>query len=259
MFDIFHTVFKYREKESPDALGYYPVRTHTDAMPERRYLWTSRALVILSCFSICANIMLASTLYLLIPQRSVMPKLFQINKYFSVLEQVQPAELNYPVSDLIVEQHIRDYIMLRYVITADYDEIRERWMQGSKIYWYSSPEVYRNFTENDVEYSIMQFRQKSLRRAVEIDWVKPLSRRVWQVQFTTTDYSPQFQKPLVNIWRATLRIAFVNMTFKKKDDAIINPFGFMVWNYSLAYHGTPETSGSYLETAKEMSEGMLYR
>ena len=254
MFDIFNTVFKYKEKESPDVLGYYPVRVHVNAMPERRYLWTSRVLVILSCFSICLNMMLASTLYLLIPQRTVMPKLFQINKYFNVLEQVQPAEIDFPVTDLIIEQHIRQYITLRYTITSDYDELRERWAPGSKIYWYSSPDVFKNFAENDAEYSIMQFRQKSMVRRVEIDWVRPLARKVWQAQYRTIDTAPSFVKPVVNIWRSTLRVAFVKMDFKKKDDAIINPFGFMVWNYSLAFRGTPETSAHYLETQKQITE-----
>lgn len=95
-----------------------------------RYLWTSRVLVILSCLSISFNMMLAATIYLLLPQRTVYPRLFQINKYFSMLEQVQPAEINYPVSDLITEEHITEYIMLRYIVTSDYDELITRWAKG---------------------------------------------------------------------------------------------------------------------------------
>ena len=127
MFEIFNTIFKYKEKQSPDQLGLYPERVHVEAMPERRYLWTSRVLVILSCLSISFNMMLAATIYLLLPQRTVYPRLFQINKYFSMLEQVQPAEINYPVSDLITEEHITEYIMLRYIVTSDYDELITRW------------------------------------------------------------------------------------------------------------------------------------
>ena len=164
MLEIFNTVFKYKEKQSPDQLGFYPERVHVNAMPERRYLWTSRVLVILACLSICLNMMLAATIYLLLPQRTVQPKLFQINKYFSMLEQVQPAEINFPVSDLITEQHITEYILLRYLVSSDYDELVTRWGPGSTIYWYSSPAVFREFSENDVAYSIMQFRQKSLQR-----------------------------------------------------------------------------------------------
>ena len=66
MFEIFNTIFKYKEKQSPDQLGLYPERVHVEAMPERRYLWTSRVLVILSCLSISFNMMLAATIYLLL-------------------------------------------------------------------------------------------------------------------------------------------------------------------------------------------------
>ena len=134
MFEIFNTIFKYKEKQSPDQLGLYPERVHVEAMPERRYLWTSRVLVILSCLSISFNMMLAATIYLLLPQRTVYPRLFQINKYFSMLEQVQPAEINYPVSDLITEEHITEYIMLRYIVTSDYDELITRWAKGNTLY-----------------------------------------------------------------------------------------------------------------------------
>ncbi len=220
MLEIFNTVFKYKEKQSPDKLGFYPERVHVNAMPERRYLWTSRILVILACLSICFNMMLAATLYLLLPQRTVQPKLFQINKYFSMLEQVQPAEIIFPVSDLITEQHITEYIMLRYLISSDYDELVTRWGPGSTVYWYSSPAVFREFNENDVAFSIMQFRQNSLQRDVEIDWIKPAAMGLWQVQFRTLDFMPGYDKPTTNIWRATMRITYVRIPFAKREDAI---------------------------------------
>lgn len=254
MFDIFHTIFKYKEKESPDVLGLYPERVHVTAMPERRYLWTSRILVIIACMSICINIMLASTIYLLLPQRTVKPRLFQINKYFSMLELTQPAEINFPVSDLITEEHIVEYIMLRYLITSDYDELVSRWSRGSTIYWYSSAPVFQEFASNDVKYNIMQFRERSLMRDVEIDYIKPLSRGLWQVQFRMMDYIPEDENAKVTIWRANLRITYVKIPFAKRDDAINNPFGFLVTNFSLGYLGTPEGSNHYLKTAKQVTE-----
>ncbi len=243
MLEIFNTVFKYKEKQSPDKLGFYPERVHVNAMPERRYLWTSRILVILACLSICFNMMLAATLYLLLPQRTVQPKLFQINKYFSMLEQVQPAEIIFPVSDLITEQHITEYIMLRYLISSDYDELVTRWGPGSTVYWYSSPAVFREFNENDVAFSIMQFRQNSLQRDVEIDWIKPAAMGLWQVQFRTLDFMP----------------GYVRIPFAKREDAIANPFGFIVQNFSLAYHGSSESSAHYLEQVKQQTQDAYKR
>lgn len=259
MFDIFHTIFKYKEKQSPDTLGLYPERVHVESMPERRYLWTSRVLVILACLSISFNMMLASTIYVLLPQRTVKPRLFQINNYFSMLEQVQPGEINFPVSDLITEEHITEYIMLRYIVTADYDELVRRWAKGSTLYWYSARDVFDNFAKNDVAFNIMQFREKSLQRDVEIEWIKPLAKGLWQVQFRTLDYLPEYDYPVINIWRATMRITYVRIPFAKREDGILNPFGFLVNNYSLAYHGTPETSAHYLETAKKVTEELYNR
>lgn len=254
MLSIFQTVFKYREKESPDKLGYYPEKVHINAMPERRYLWTSRVLVIFACLSICVNMMLASTIYVLLPQRNVAPQLFQINKYFSQLEQVQPAEIDMPVGDLVAEEHINEYIMLRYLISSDYDELVERWSKGSTIYWYSTNTVYADFSKNDVQYNVMQFREKGLRRDVEIEWTRPLSQGLWLTQFKTIDYLPENEKPIVNIWRATLRIGFTTIPFRNREDAIANPFGFLVTSYSLAYHGSPVNSEHYLQAVKQSTK-----
>lgn len=259
MLEIFNTVFKYKEKQSPDQLGLYPERVHVNAMPERRYLWTSRILVIFACMSICLNMMLAATVYLLLPQRTVYPKLFQINKYFSMLEQVQPAEVDFPVSDLITEQHITEYIMMRYLVSPDYDELVTRWGPGSTVYWYSAPSVFNEFTENDVAYSIMQFRQKSLIRDVEIDWIRPAALGLWQVQFRTLDFMPGDEKPTTTIWRATMRITYIRIPFSKKEDAIFNPFGFIVRNFSLAYHGSSEASAHYLDQVKQQTQNAYKR
>lgn len=254
MFDMFHTIFKFREKESPDVLGMYPERAHIEAMPERRYLWSSRILVILAIMSMSITMILALTLYLMLPQKTVYPRLLQINKYFSELEQIQPAELNIGVTDLIAEQHITDYIILRNTISNDYDELISRWGRNEVVYWYSGPNVFNKFYENDVRFNVMQFRKNALQRFVKIEWVRPLTMGLWQAQFLTMDSTPNSDKVMTKIWRATLRIEYMTLPFRNKDDAMKNPFGFVVTNYSLGYDGTPETSPHYLERAKQLAE-----
>lgn len=253
MFDIFKTIFKYREKESPDKLGLYPESVHVDAMPERRYLWASRILVIISCLSISFNMMLASTIYLLMPQRTVYPRLLKINNYFSQLEQVQPIELNISASDLVAEQLIYEYIKLRHTISSDFDEMQKRWAPYEKLYWLSSNYVYKSFEDNEAGTNIEQFRVKSLRRDVEIEWVKILAPGLWQAQFLTKDYLGNDPKVHISIWRAVLRVGYTKIPFRNREDLSKNPFGFLVENYSLGYIGTPETSSHYLEAAKEAS------
>jgi len=251
MFDIFHTLFRYKEKETPDELGAFPVKIHVDAFPERRYLWTSRFLVILTGLSVCVNVILVLTIYLMIPSIKVTPQFFNINKYFSQIEQVQPHILRYPVADLVTEQYIKEYLYLRYTIGSDVETLVSSWAEGSPLYWYSTPDVYKEFRENEMAANIKLFRS-GFRRNVEVQWIKPISRGLWHTQFTTYEYTPG-QKPDVVYWRATIRVAYAQLNFPNKDDKIINPYGFVVQSYSLAYHGAEGDNESYIDRARRRS------
>lgn len=259
MFDIFKTIFKYKEKESPDKLGLYPERVHVDAMPERRYLWTSRVLVIIACFSICFNMMLASTLYVIIPQRGSYPKLFYIDRYFNQVERLQPAEVFYPTANLITEEHISNYIMLRYIITNDYDELARRWGEGQYIYWMSSTTVFKDFQDYDVRYNLEQFKSKNMMRDVEIDWIRPMSRGLWQAQIRTLDYLPKAQEPIVSVWRLTMRIQYFNFNNVTYEDSLKNPFGFLITTFSQSYLGNDVAADDYLSESKRITKELFFR
>ena len=62
----------------------------------------------------------------------------------------------------------------------------------------------------------MQFREKGLRRDVEIDWTRPLAQGLWMVQFRTLDYLPENDKPEVafagksNVGKSSLINALMN-------------------------------------------------
>lgn len=254
MFDIFQTIFKYREKASPDKLGAFPEKVHIEAMPERRYLWTSRVLVIFSCLSISLSMMIASAIYVLLPQRGAYPRLLQINRYFSQLEMTDLLEKIVPVQDLIAEQYIEEYINLRHVISNDYDELMVRWSPGSRLYWLSSRSVFQNFITNDVQNNILQFRMRNMVRLVEVEWVKPMTKGIWIAQFITMDYYPGRTTPIVNVWRAYLRVVFTDINFNNREQRKLNPFGFLVLNYSMSFVGTPDEPESYLNTAKDVRD-----
>lgn len=252
MLDLFNTVFKYKENKSPDKLGKYPEAIHTLAFPERRYLWSSRLLVIFSCISICINLMLVSGIYLMTPQHSSYPLLLHHDKNFSQLSVLEPHEKPVAAIDLLTESFIEDYIFLRHVITSDYDELISRWKSGSRLFWMSSQKVYSSFSANDIEKNIRDFQMTGVVRLVEIEWVRPTSRGFWQVQFITVDYYPKSKTPIINIWRAYIRAALAPIPYENKSLREKNPFGFLVTNYALSYVGTPDSATSYLNTAKEV-------
>ena len=253
MFDIFNTVFKYKEKSSPDKLGAYPERVHVKAMPERRYLWSSRVLVIMAVFSICFNMMLASTIYILLPQRSSAPRLLYVNQKFNQLDLLEPSEIEVPAINLITEEQIRNYIMYRYIITDRYDELVSRWATGSAVYWMSSSGVFSTFKDGEAKQGIILQRLKGLQRDVEIDWMTQIARGVWQTQFRTIDYYPESNEPDVTIWRATMRVAYANINYPDRNYAMRNPFSLVIQNYSLAYHGKTSVSDHYLSEVNRRS------
>ena len=145
MLELLNTLFRYREKKSPDKLGRFPERVDIAAMPERRYLWTSRLLVIFSAISICLTMMLASTIYVLLPQRGARPRLYNTNASFSKLERVKPAETTVPAMDLLTESYIEKYIKLRHEVPTSQFELLTRWALDSEFYQLSSSRVYGSF------------------------------------------------------------------------------------------------------------------
>jgi len=253
MIEIFHTLFKYKEKESPDQIEAFPEKVHVEAFPERRYLWTSRLLVMFSVISICFNIMLASTIYLLLLQISVYPNFFSLNDYFSQIEMVQKREIRFPVSDLITEKYINEYLNLRYTITDSVREMENRWRSGSAFYWYQMPSLYSDFLASDYSYAIAQARKKNMQRFVEVEWIRPLSRGLWQAQFKTYDIITGREKPEITYWRALMRIKYVNLQYRDRSKRIYNPYGFLVTSFSLSYHGREGELESYVETARKRS------
>jgi type IV secretory pathway component VirB8 len=238
MFDIFHTIFKYKEKTSPDKLGLYPERAHVDALPERKYLWTSRVLVILSCITMAFSIMLASSLYLLVVQKRVKPRLLYINYNTQSLSRLGKFETVTPVSNVVAQMLISEYIKVRNEIPDDPDLIEERWGAYKKLYWLSTTLTYQQFLAKEAQSNYYLLKMKNIRRDVDIKWIREETRGLWIAEFVTTDFAPR-KKPKPRIWRATMRVGFGPRPFRDKQDVMQNPFGFAVTMYSLSYVGIP--------------------
>ncbi len=235
MKDIFFAIFKYKEKASPDTLGYYPERVHTNAFPERRYLWSSRMMVVLTTISIAINIALASLMILLLPQRTVIPRLLNVDSDYYGLAQTEPSERKVFATDLLIEGDITEYLKLRYTITDNEELDLKRVDKRSKVFLFSTPSVYGEFTKLEQQYSNYQ-RRKGLTRTVKIEWVKPLAVNLWQAQFVTNDKYPEKEIDS-NRWRVLLRTGFQPLSGIHQDDVVKNPYGFVISAFYLSYVG----------------------
>lgn len=253
MFEWFSLLFRSKDKKSPDVLGKFPLDVHIDAYPERRYLWTSRIMVICGAFSLCITIMLAMTIYLLLPQKISKPTLYEAQEYNSSLRPVQKAEVRASPENLLTENAIRRYITLRHEIPYSYADLAYRWDTSSEFYQLSSLGAYQQFIYKMDYDQMAKLMAMGMARKVDVEWVRQLTDDLWAAQFSTTTTTKAHPKPAKAIWRAYLRVMYEDYN-DDTDKATYsqNPHGFKVRRYSVGYAGNGETSESYLQSAKEV-------
>lgn len=257
---ILANLFRCRDKKSPDKLGKYPQDFHVSSLPERRYLWTSRTFAIFAVVSFCLNIMLTLVLYVLLPQKSAGTSFFTANQNSYSLEKALPAYNNVYFRDLLTEKYIAEYIKMRHGIPISSADLFYRWDTNSLFYWYSGSRCYYGFVNKLDQNQLKSFIRMKMKRSVEIDQIKKLSGNLWLAQFRTITSTKNHPEPDVIIWRAYLRIAYLefdkyeNIENDDRDklNYTSNPFGFKVISYSLAYAGKPQQADDYLTTAKKV-------
>lgn len=255
MSDWFITIFKYKDKKSPDKLGKFPTDVHIPSFPERRYLWTSRVLVGIGVFSLCSTTMLASAIYVLLPQRRAVPQLYEHLEHSSSLSLVPQEEISISPETLVIENIIRRYIFLRHDFPKSYHKLLSRWQKDTEFYQLSNSPTYNYFAQKMNMNKLQQMYTMKFVRKVEVEWVKQITNNLWQAQFVTFTTTKDYPEPIKAIWRAHIKIGKIEL----KDDAdiesyIYNPMGFKILNYSVGYAGNGSENESYLDRAKAEAE-----
>ena len=251
----FVLLFRHKDKKSPDILGKFPTDVNIGAIPERRYLWTSRIMVIFGAFSICLSMMLATTIYVLLPLRSAGPILYSAQEHNSSLYMVPPNEISTSAQQLLIESALRRYIILRHEIPFSYADLAYRWNKNSEFYQLSSDKVYQQFIYKMDQKQIAKLVAMQMVRQVEINWIKQLSPNLWSAQFTISTTTQNNSTPATAVWRAYIRISQKDFAFDAdKNTYNRNPYGVKIQNYSLGYAGSNSQSESYLNSAKAIVE-----
>lgn len=246
MFNLFKVIFKYKQSNSPDKLGLYPETVHIRAIPERRYLWSSRLLVIFASLSICFNIFLVLTLYLMLPQKTSAPRLLRQDTDIEQLTIISKNENQITPNDLLSEKFIREYITDRHSISNNLKLQKKKWQEGSRFFWKSSEQVYQNFMTSDIDAILNLSQGSDFVRKVNIEKIHLIARGFWLVRFATLDFYSHADLPVINIWNAHIRAAMMLVDYNNISLRYNNPHGFNVLEYSLSYVGTPINVEEYL-------------
>ncbi|MBO4519871.1 MAG: hypothetical protein J5787_01555 [Alphaproteobacteria bacterium] len=229
---IFKFLFSEIDDSSKDKLGAYPEKVHVRAMPERRYLKTSRIMTFVSAGLLCSAIILTFILYLLSPQLRSEAILLRIDRRFYKLETVERHIVRVPASKLLMEEHIKQYIILRHTIISDVDEMQIRWDENnSMLKWFSGPAAFKSFID---EKRINTVRMgDGLTVEVNIRFVYRISGGLWLSEFETIEHTPEEEYPTVKRWRALLEAGFRRRGYPTREEHFKNPLDFTVDKYSL--------------------------
>ena len=229
--NIFQFLFSKPDESTNDKLGAYPEKVHVRAMPERRYLKTSRTMTLVSAGLVSCMIVLTFVMYMLAPLRRAEPLLTAIDKRFYKLEPLEESIVRVPANELFLELYIQEYIRLRHTYIADADIMNERWGDNSYFFWFSDRNLYGQFAmERDAKFQEIL---SGLTSEVSIRFVKKIQSPLWVAEFDTVEHRPEEEFPVRKRWRAYLEVGFKGRPYPSHDEQLKNPFNFTVLSYKV--------------------------
>lgn len=236
--NFFKFLFSKPDESTNDKLGAYPEKVHVRAMPERRYLKTSRSMTLLSVGLICSMIILTFVVYLISPLLRAEPMLLAIDKRFYKLEPVQRSVVVAKANDMLLETYIQEYIKLMYTCVSDIDAMNERWGENSHFYWFSDLAIYTKFSEGR-EKKIQQI-INGLTVEVKIRFVQRIIDLLWVCEFDTIEHRPEDEYPTRKRWRAYLEVGYIPRPYPNHDERIKNAINFRVFKFFVGSRGIHE-------------------
>lgn len=253
MSNWFSVVFKYREKKSPDVLGRYPEAVHVRAFPERRYLWSSRILVICASFSLSITMLFSMTIYLLLPQRGAMPSLWEKKEISSSLRRVEKQEVWISADKLLEENLVRKYVRLRHEFSSEHNKQTDLWETDSEFFELSTKEIYTAFMNNMDYAKIASLISVGMNRAVEIEYAEKTESKIWVIHFNTITSFENNPEKLKEFWRAYIKISYEQQNADSRVTSY-NPLNIKVTDYTLAYVGNDKKQETHMEIARKAAE-----
>ena len=251
---FFRDIFFPKEHNSPDVLGRYPEYMQVRALPERRYVKTSRILAIIILINL-GFLMALGGIYMYLAERidvSIASRravnLFYIDTEQKRLRPAEHTQKGIYAMQLMAESLLRQYIQDRHAITWDNTAMARKWGINGPVWAFSADKtVYKDFEkEADREYAAS--RNQGYVRDIHLLDLQYLYQNIWIGIFDSFDMPiPDSFKPLCacsdnskeciqckidNSYRRTRYKVYIRTAFNNAK-SIGNPLGFNIYSYQL--------------------------
>lgn len=218
----------------------------TDQSPELRgakesyYCWLSRLVILFAILSLGFFASASLVLFRLAPEVTVEPFLIIRQDSSDTMVRYEPIAPDMASSKQMMENFIRQYVILRNTVLNDEREMQTRWFGGGMVAYMSSSQVFADFNKGRQQI-LNQLLRENVVRDVEIISIGKVGGEkspVWKVDFRTYDLSPEVRNEasgslvlVTKYWTASVTAFFVpERLFMSKR--LMNPLGFTVTRYS---------------------------
>ena len=213
---------------------------HLRTLKEAYYQWISRLVILFAVLSLCFFASASLVLFKMAPQVTVEPFLIIKQDNSDSMVRYEVISQNMASKKQLMENFVKQYVIIRNTLLNDEREMQSRWFAGGIVSYLSSPKVYVDFYNTQVN-DLTMLLKNGVVRDVEIISVGKVGGEkspVWKVDFRTYDLIPQesSQKTgALNLqtkyWTASVTAFFVKerMFMARR---LINPLGFTVTRYS---------------------------
>ena len=225
--------------ETTGQQGHHKISAR-EVLQEERYLWMSRAFVVMVVLAIICNVILLIALANVTPVMRVQPFYLEIqDKNHQVINIVRPSVETLD-SDLLKESLLRQYLLARFGMGSDLTELEERWGEDGIVYWMSVDSVFAQFTEEARKLLHLAY-EDNLVRNVRILSAKKASQGsakgaadVWEVKLEFQDIDRSSEEPKFQYFVAKVEVIFQpTRSGLLWSQRLKNPLGFTVTRFGL--------------------------
>ncbi len=214
--------------------------TELKGAKESYYCWLSRLVILFAIISLGFFASASLVLFRLAPEVTVEPFLIIRQDRSDTMVRYEPIATDMASSRQMMENFIRQYVILRNTVLNDQREMQTRWFGGGMVAYMSSSQVFAEFNKNRQQELNQLLRDKVVRdvEIISIGKVGGEKSPVWKVDFRTYDLSPALRNDttgsmvlVTKYWTASVTAFFVpERLFMSKR--LMNPLGFTVTRYS---------------------------
>ncbi len=240
-----------------DVLGTYPENMQVRALPERRYLKTSRLLAIIILINIGIISMVGGFFTYYADRVDVdiatpdAVHLFAIDPVRKTLVPAEYAQMRVPALQLMAEDLVRNYIKQRHEIVWDNTVMQNRWSAGGPVALFSMFKQVFTPAQAEANVAYEESRREGFVRDIHLYELKFLGGGLWDGVFDMFDMPiPDSFNPIcacsdngvdcltcktTNAIRRQRFRVFVRGTFNVEARNSWNPLGYVVTSYNLLY------------------------